>query len=48
MMQGMDHNVGLTDEQDIAQYMKRDLTKRSKTDDLPYAIARDETVGRYV
>jgi len=40
----MDHNVGLTDEQDISEYVKRDVAKRSTT--LPYKIVRDEIVGR--
>ena len=45
----MDHNLGLTDEQDIEQYTKRDLTKHSsKTGDAPYKIIRDEVVGRQV
>ena len=43
----MDHNVGLTDKQDIEQYTKRDLAQRSsKTRLAPYAIIRDEVVGR--
>ena len=41
----MDHNVGLTDEQDIAEYLKRDVGKRSTT--VPYKIVRDEIVGRW-
>ncbi len=41
----MDHNVGLTDEQDISEYVKRDVAKRSTT--LPYKIVRDEIVGRW-
>ena len=40
----MDHNVGLTDQQDIAEYLKRDVAKRSTT--IPYKIVRDEIVGR--
>ena len=44
----MDHNLGLTDEQDIKKYIERDLTKRaSKVDSSPYQIVRDEVVGRY-
>ena len=44
----MDHNLGLTDEQDIKKYIERDLTKRtSKVDSIPYQIVRDEVVGRY-
>ena len=44
----MDHNLGLTDEQDIKKYIERDLTKRtSKVDSVPYQIVRDEVVGRY-
>ena len=50
----MDHNVGLTDEQDIAEYLKRDVAKRSTTipsktsttTTIPYKIVRDEIVGR--
>ena len=40
----MDHNVGLTDDQDVAEYVKRDVAKRST--DPPYKIVRDEIVGR--
>ena len=43
----MDHNLGLTDEQDIEKYIKLDLTKRSpKTGSIPYEIVRNEVVGR--
>jgi len=45
MKVGMDHNQGLTDEQDIARYMKRDLKKHKS---LPYKIIRDEVVGRHM
>ncbi len=40
----MDHNLGLSDAQDVAEYLKRDATKRSTS--LPYKIVRDEIVGR--
>ncbi len=41
----MHHNLGLTDEQDIEQYTKLDLTKHSpKTGGAPYKIIRDEVV----
>ena len=39
----MDHNQGLTDEQDIARYLKRDAKKHKS---IPYEIIRDEVVGR--
>ena len=43
----MDHNLGLTNEQDIEKYTKRDLTKRSsKPGSIPYEIVRNEVVGR--
>ncbi len=42
----MDHNLGLSDAQDVAEYLKRDATKR--TTSLPYKIVRDEIVGRSV
>ena len=43
----MDHNIGLTDEQDIKKYIKLDLTKRSsKSGSIPYEIVRNEIVGR--
>jgi hypothetical protein len=42
--QGMDHNLGLSDAQDVAEYLKRDATKRATS--LPYKIVRDEIVGR--
>ena len=43
----MDHNAGISDEQDIERYMKRDLTKRSTSNaSPPYKIIRDELVGR--
>ena len=43
----MDHNLGLTDEQDIKKYIKLDLTKRSsKYGSIPYEIVRNEVVGR--
>ena len=44
--QGMDHNIGLTDEQDIAKYLERDGAKRTGDKKPPYEIIRDETVGR--
>ena len=45
--QGMDHNLGLTDKEDIEQYTKRDLTEHSsKSGPVPYEIIRDEVVGR--
>lgn len=46
-LKGMDHNLGLTDEQDIEKYTKRDLTTRSsKLGSIPYEIIRNEVVGR--
>ena len=47
--QGMDHNAGLTDAEDIALYLKRDefIAVRKKDKTLPYEIIRDEVVGRY-
>ena len=47
-LKGMDHNLELTDEQDIKKYTKRDLTKRSvpKLGSIPYEIIRNEVVGR--
>jgi hypothetical protein len=42
----MDHNLGLSDAQDVAEYLKRDATKRATS--LPYKIVRDEIVGRSV
>ncbi len=44
----MDHNPGLTEAEDVALYLKRDLHKRGKGKQAPYEIIRDETVGRYV
>ena len=41
----MEHNPGLTEEQDVSYYIKRDLLKHKET---PYKIIRDEIVGRYV
>lgn len=41
----MEHNVGLTEDQDASQYLKRDLVKR-KDQKPPYKIIRDEIVGR--
>merc|ERR1719422_2743662 len=49
MKVGMDHNLGLTDEQDIKKYIKLDLTKRSsKSGSIPYEIVRNEVVGRHM
>jgi hypothetical protein len=45
MFKGMSHNPGLTEAEDVALYLKRDLYKR-KTKRPPYEIVRDETVGR--
>ena len=46
----MDHNVGLSDDQDVAEYLKRDVTKRASPSaaSLPYKIVRDEVFGRLV
>jgi hypothetical protein len=43
----MEHNSGLTEEQDVDQYIKRDLLISSKKSP-PYKIIRDEIVGRYI
>jgi hypothetical protein len=42
----MDHNVGLTDDQDVAEYLKRDAAQLSTSRVTPYKIVRDEIVGR--
>ena len=44
--QGMDHNPGLTDAEDVALYVDRDLHKRKGGKAPPYEIIRDEVVGR--
>ena len=41
----MEHNPGLTEDQDVQNYMKRDLIGKSKQ---LFKIIRDEKVGRYV
>jgi len=41
----MDRNQGLTDEQDVARYLRRDVKKHKS---LPYEIKRDEVVGRHM
>ena len=46
LFQGMDHNQGLTDDKDIARYIKRDLRDLKSKAGLPYEIRRDEVVGR--
>ena len=46
-LQGMDHNPGLTDAEDVALYLSRDLHKRKdRKAPPPYEIIRDEVVGR--
>lgn len=40
---GMEHNPGLTEEQDVSHYIERDLLKHKEP---PYKIIRDEIVGR--
>ena len=46
-LQGMDHNLGLTDAEDVALYLSRDLHKRKdRKAPPPYEIIRDEVVGR--
>ncbi len=47
LTQGMEHNPGLSDEDDVKSYLQRDLTKKNKTNP-PYKIIRDETVGRHL
>ncbi len=42
-LQGMEHNPDVTDDQDVGEYMKRDLLKRKEP---AYKIIRDEIVGR--
>ena len=43
----MDHNPGLTDAEDVALYLSRDLHKRKdRRAPPPYEIIRDEVVGR--
>ena len=43
----MDHNLGLTDAEDVALYLSRDLHKRKdRKAPPPYEIIRDEVVGR--
>ena len=42
----MDHNQGLTDDKDIARYIKRDVSDLKSKAGLPYEIRRDEVVGR--
>ena len=43
----MDHNPGLTDAEDVALYLSRDLHKRKDRKAPPsYEIIRDEVVGR--
>lgn len=45
----MDHNPGLTDAEDVALYLNRDLHKRKdRKATLPYEIIRDEVVGRHM
>ena len=41
----MEHNPGLTEEQDVSHYVQRDLLKHKKATP-PYEIIRDEIVGR--
>ena len=43
IFQGMEHNPGLTEEQDVSHYIERDLLKHKEP---PYKIIRDEIVGR--
>ena len=46
-LQGMDHNLGLTDAEDVALYLSRDLHKgKDRKAPPPYEIIRDEVVGR--
>ena len=40
----MEHNPGLTEEQDVSHYVQRDLLKHKEA--APYKIIRDEVVGR--
>ena len=48
LLQGMDHNPGLTDAEDVALYLSRDLHKRKdRKAPPPYEIIRDEVVGRW-
>lgn len=48
MKVGMDHNEGLTDDQDVAKYILRDVAKRAKGETTPYKISRNEIVGRHM
>ena len=44
--QGMDHNSGLTESDDVALYLRRDKSNRDEKKNRPYTIIRDEVVGR--